>query len=184
MLSNDNYVFTLAENEDGSSNAVAVDTVSATDPDNDTVTYSIVSGNEGGLFAIDDATGAITYVGNGENFEADNADFTLTVQASDGSLSSQATVTVNVTNVNEGPVFSSSSYSFNLDGESDGSTNPVSVGSVSATDPESDSITYSISGTNSNLFRIRFKWTDYICRKCQRLCPSTPDLVIDDHCIG
>ena len=154
VLSNDNYVFTLAENEDGSSNAVAVDTVSATDPDNDTVTYSIVSGNEGGLFAIDDATGAITYVGNGENFEADNADFTLTVQASDGSLSSQATVTVNVTNVNEGPVFSSSSYSFNLDGESDGSTNPVSVGSVSATDPESDSITYSISGTNSNLFRI------------------------------
>ena len=151
-FSDDNYVFTLAENEDGSNSAVAVDTVSATDPENGTVMYSIVSGNGNGLFAID-GDGAITYVGTGEDFESHEG-FELTVRASDGNTSSQATVTVNVTNVNEAPVFASDVYEFELDGNADGSVTPVTVGPVSATDPENDDITYSISGTNSNLFQI------------------------------
>ena len=38
-----------------------VGTVSATDPDvGDTLTYSIVSGNEAGKFAVDGSTGVIT----------------------------------------------------------------------------------------------------------------------------
>ncbi len=100
------YSFTLAENADGSTNAVSVGTVSATDADTgDTVSYSITAGNTGSVFAIS-STGAITYTGSGENYESftDPADpasaFTLTVQASDGTATDTATVTVAVTDDN------------------------------------------------------------------------------------
>ena len=77
------------------------------------------------------------------------------MRASDENTSSQATVTVNVTNVNEAPVFAADAYEFELDGDADGSVTPVTVGPVSATDPDNDDIiTYSIAGTNSNLFQI------------------------------
>ena len=153
---NNNYSFDLAENGDGSNTAVGVGAVSATDPEGDTLMYSIVSGNTAGLFAINASTGVITYVGTGEDFESSNTSFTLTVQASDGSLSSQTTVTVNVANVNEAPGFADDSYAFELSGNADGSMTPVAVGTVSATDPDAgDSVTYSIkSETNSNLFAI------------------------------
>ena len=157
-FASDSYAFTLAENADGSEDAaVAVGGVSATDPDvGSTVRYSIVSGNDAGLFAIDDETGAITYVGNGEDFEASGADFTLTVQATDGSLSTEATVTVSVTDVNEAPEFASDSYAFTLAENADGSEDAMAVGSVSATDPDVGSmVRYSIvSGNDAGLFVI------------------------------
>ena len=95
------YTSTLAENADGGTTAIDVGTVSATDADEGhTVTYSIVAGNTGSVFAIGPSTGAITYTGSGENFEA-TASFTLTVRASDGAGGdADVTVTVNVTDDN------------------------------------------------------------------------------------
>ncbi|MDE0194591.1 MAG: fibronectin type III domain-containing protein, partial [bacterium] len=97
------YGFTLTENADGTTTAVDVGTVSATDADSgDTVSYSIAAGNTGGVFAIA-SNGAITYTGSGENFEgfADPANaFTLTVRASDDhNASADVAVTVAVTDV-------------------------------------------------------------------------------------
>ena len=93
------YSFTLAENDDGSTTAVAVGTVSATDADaGHTVTYSIAAGDDEGVFAIGASSGAITYTGSGENFEGftDPAGaFALTVRASDGA-GGVADVTVTV----------------------------------------------------------------------------------------
>ena len=101
------YAFNLAENADGSSTAVAVGTVAATDPDSgDTVEYSITAGNTGSVFAINSSTGAITYTGSGEDYESFTTPasaFSLTVQASDGTNSVTITVTIRVTNVNEPP---------------------------------------------------------------------------------
>ena len=96
------YTFTLAENADGGTTAVAVGTVSATDADaGHTVTYAIVAGNTAGNdFVIGSSSGAITYTGSGVNFEA-TASFTLTVRASDGAGGdADVTVTVNVTDDN------------------------------------------------------------------------------------
>ena len=99
------YKFNLAENADGSTTPVSVGTVSATDPDTgDTVSYSITAGNTGSKFAIDSSTGAITYTGEGENYEGftDPATaFSLTVRASDGTAHREVTVTVAVTDVTE-----------------------------------------------------------------------------------
>ena len=77
--------------EDASLEA-AVGSVPATDADNDTLTYTIESGNEDGTFAIS-STGAIT-VAAALDYETD-ASYTLTVQAADGN-GGAATATVNI----------------------------------------------------------------------------------------
>ena len=149
------YAFDLAENADGSTIAVAVGTVSATDPDEDPLIYSIAAGNDAGLFEIDSSTGALSYRGMGEDFESDTTTYELTVQASDGSLHSDVAVTVNVTNEAEAPAFGQASYAFDLAENADGSTTAVTLGSVSATDPEDGAVSYSIAaGNEAGLFEI------------------------------
>ena len=63
------YAFDLAENADGSTNRVSLGAVSATNPENATLTYSIEGGNAAGLFEIDAATGELFYTGAGEDYE-------------------------------------------------------------------------------------------------------------------
>ena len=85
------YSFSLAGDADVGS---AVGSVSATGSlADDTVTYSITAGDEGGKFAIDDSTGRITVAGDLNS--SVGTSFTLTVEASDTSGGS-ATVTVTV----------------------------------------------------------------------------------------
>ena len=107
------YSFELAENAAGSTDAnmdnlpdgVTVGTVSATAADMDAITYSITAGNTDSKFAIDGSSGALTYIGSGEDYEsytdaaAAGSAFSLTVQASDGTATPTVTVTVAVTNV-------------------------------------------------------------------------------------
>ena len=149
------YNFDLAENADGSSSRVSLGTVSATDPENETLTYSLVGGNASGSFEIDAASGELFYVGSGEDHESGTTSFDLTVRASDGDQSTDTTVTVSVTDVNEMPAFGQQGYAFDLAESADGSTNRVSLGSVSATDPESSTVSYSLVGGNeAGLFEI------------------------------
>ena len=141
----ESYTFTLAENADGALFGIAVGSVSAVDPEGAPVTYSIEAGDPDGLFMIDAATGLVLYVGTGEDYESGTTSHELTVRASDGSLHTDVTVTVNVTDVeeyvileqgtDEAPVFAYASYAFSLAENADGSAGGVSLGSVSATDP-------------------------------------------------
>ena len=157
------YAFELAENTDGSTTGVSLGTVSAVDPEGSTVTYSIAGGNGSGLFEIDAASGELFYTGAGEDFEAGTGPFELTVRASDGDLSVDSAVTVTVTDVSETstqlvqqpPAFGTQGYVFDLAENVDGSTNRVSLGTVSAVDPEGTALSYSIEGGNaSGLFEI------------------------------
>ena len=149
------YAFDLAENADGGAISVALGAVSATDPENSTITYSIEAGDSGGLFAIDSETGALSYEGAGEDYESGTTSYELTVRASDGGLHSEVTVAVNVTDVAEAPAFAEASYAFSLAENADGGTSSVALGAVSATDPEDSTITYSIeAGDSGGLFEI------------------------------
>ena len=157
------YAFALAENADGSTARVSLGTVSATDPEGDTLAYSLEGGNASGLFEIDAASGELFYVGAGEDFEAGTAPFDLTVRASDGDLSVDTAVTVTVTDVLETatqlvqqpPAFGVQGYAFTLPENADGSTDRVSLGTVSAIDPEGAALSYSIEdGNASGLFEI------------------------------
>ena len=160
------YAFDLAENADGGVVPVSLGLVQATDPEDETITYSIEAGDSGGLFAIDATTGALSYQGAGEDYESGTTSYELTVRASDGTLHSDVTVTVNVTDVeeyvilaqqgrDEAPVFAEGSYAFSLAENADGGAIGVALGAVSATDPENSTITYSIeAGDSGGLFAI------------------------------
>ena len=89
--------FTIAENSPA---GTAVGTVVASDPEGSPLTFAITAGNVGGAFAIS-GTGQITVANSAPlDFETTPV-FTLTVTASDGTTTVPATVTVNLTNVNE-----------------------------------------------------------------------------------
>ena len=93
------YTFELAEDASVSD---PVGTVSATHPDDDTITYSITAGNTGNAFAIGTNSGAIT-VDGALDFET-TPSYTLTTQAEDGDgYTDTVTVTITVTDVVEDP---------------------------------------------------------------------------------
>ena len=149
------HVLALAENADGSTSRVSLGTVSATDPEGAALAYSVVGGNEAGLFEIDAATGELFYAGSGEDYESGSTPFDLTVRASDGTQSTDTAVTVNVADVDETPTFGHQGYAFDLAENADGGTNRVSLGTVSATDPEGVALAYSLVGGNeAGLFGI------------------------------
>ena len=93
------YTFEVAED---ASDGDAVGTVSATHPDDDTIEFSIKSGNTGNAFAISTSSGAITVAGT-LDYET-TPSYTLTVQAEDDDADTDtAEVTITVTNVAEDP---------------------------------------------------------------------------------
>ena len=139
--------FTVAEN---ANNGTAVGTVAATDPENDRLTFSITNGNTGNAFAVNASSGAITVAGTLDHETTPT--YTLTVRASDGSLSGTANFTVNVTDVNEAPVVTAQNAAFTV---AENAANGATVGTVAATDPESDRLTFSITaGNTGNAFAI------------------------------
>ncbi len=138
-------IFSITEN--APANAV-VGTISASDPDNNqTLTYSIISGNVNNAFAINSSTGALT-VQNSQaiNYEA-LQQFSLQIKVSDqGGLNANATITVNVQNVNEQPVINSQIFSITENAPA----NSV-VGTISASDPDNNqTLTFTITSGNVN----------------------------------
>lgn len=100
-----NQSFEIVEN---SASGIAVGTVIATDVDGgQSLSYSIVSGNTGGAFAINAATGQITVASPAALDYEVNPTFSLTVRVTDSgnpALSSTATITVNLVDVIEAVV--------------------------------------------------------------------------------
>jgi hypothetical protein len=82
----------IGENISSSSDVV---TMSATDPNNDSLTYSITSGNDDGKFTINSSTGAITTAA-GLDYETTTS-YTLKIAVSDGSLTTTTTKVINIT---------------------------------------------------------------------------------------
>nr|WP_253942359.1 putative Ig domain-containing protein [Nocardioides sp. zg-1230] len=115
-----------------------VGTVEATDPDDDTVSYSITAGNGAGRFTLDAATGELTLAAP-VDFEDVKA-YDLTVRASAGLLSNEATVAVTVTDVDEAPVITALP---DVSTDEDQAIKPITV---EATDPEGDPVTLTASG--------------------------------------
>ena len=100
-----NQSFQINEN---SPDATFVGTVVATDPNaGQTLTYSILSGNTNNAFAINSSTGALTVSNTSAlNYEV-TPSFALIIKVQDngtGNLSSQATISVTILNINERPI--------------------------------------------------------------------------------
>ncbi|KAI5711565.1 hypothetical protein M8J75_001405 [Diaphorina citri] len=117
---------------EGASINSTVATITAVDPENDPVSYSISSGNDLRQFVIGDKTGVISVIR-----KLDREDLTryqLLIKAEDeGGLSSTATVNIRVTDINDkNPEFQSLPYEFSVPEGQDG----LAVGRVHATDAD------------------------------------------------
>lgn len=124
-------------------NVTTVTTVTATD--SDTLTYSIKSGGDGGLFNINASSGQVTFI-SAPNYEAPtdagaNNVYNFTVQVSDGTNAVTQDLAVTVTDVNEAPAFTSSATTTN-------SENSFDVIKLAASDPDlpAQTLTFSIVG--------------------------------------
>ena len=148
-LSNDvNYADTSANDTFGTTTG----TLAGSDADTGaTLTYGIatitvtngVATKVGtyGTLAVTAATGAYTFTPNAAaiNALAANTTETFSVTVSDGTATTTATLTVNLTGVNDTPVFTSSTAVSVAE-------NQTTVQTVAATDVESQAITYSLNG--------------------------------------
>ena len=121
--------------------------VSATDPENQKVTYTI-SGEGSENFSIDDQ-GNI-FLAEGLDYEQKTS-YALTLTASDGALSSSTDITINVGDVNESP-----DVTISLQGSefAENIATGTTIATVTYTDPESDLLSYTLSGTGSDQFSI------------------------------
>ena len=127
--------FSLAEN---SSSGTSVGTLTANDPEGDSLSYSLPNSSE---FSID-SSGEITVADSSQlDFES-NPNFAFDVEVSDGNLTDTASVTVNLDDVNEAPSLANASFSID-----ENSSNGAIVGRVSGSDPDGDALDYSINGT-------------------------------------
>jgi len=139
-------------------NGTVVTTLTAVD-DNapQPVSYAISGGADAALFAINAATGQLSFLVARDYETRTDADrnnvYEVIVRASDGLLSDTQAVSVTITNVNEAPVITTNGAGINAAismGE-----NSTFVTTVRAADPENGAITYSIqSGTDTGRFTI------------------------------
>ena len=140
------YEFSVGVNRSGTETAVVVGTVVATDINSDVILYSIVPGDDGAKFRIGSANGGIAYIGSGEST---GTSLRLTVAASDA-INPVVTATVSITAINDPPVFDPATYSFVLNADDSGIPTAIPVGTVTATDPNSDIIAYSVASDGSD----------------------------------
>ncbi|MFW1958271.1 Ig-like domain-containing protein, partial [Acinetobacter guillouiae] len=102
---------------------------------------TIVGGPANGTVTVN-ANGTVSYVHNGSETSSDS--FTYTVTDSNGQVSNTATVNIIVNPVNDAPV---ASYSFDYN---ENSASGTVLGQVAAADPEAGTVTYSITGGNTD----------------------------------
>lgn len=135
--------FTILEN---SANGASVGFISASDANQDQLTYTILSGNTGNAFSLDSETGELMVSNSSAlDFES-NPLFSLEVQASDGSLTDTGFIVINLRDINEeieGNVFSEVSTNISTSGYSA----DVLVGDVDG-DGFEDLMVINYSGTN------------------------------------
>ncbi len=125
-------------------------TATASDPDDDGLTYAWSATSGSFVGAADGATVRWTAPEAVERV-------TISVEVSDGQGgAASATVTIEVTNQppNEPPAFESSEYGFELLENADGSRTPVDVGAVAAADPEGDELIYEVASGDRARFTV------------------------------
>ena len=126
-----------------------VATYAAVEPSGNTITWS-AAGDDGSLFSVTE--GALSF-NSSPDYESPadsdgNNSYVVKVQASDGTETASLDITINVTNVNEAPSVTGET-AFDYAEQSTGS-----VAAYTASDPEGDELTWSLSGDDSDAFSI------------------------------
>ena len=124
--------------------------ITALDPDNDNLAYSI-SGTDKNGFQVNSAGKVSTTFGpnyeNALDVDANNI-YEFTINVSDGLLSTSKDIKVNVINTDEPPVLNWGSETVYVN------ENQTSIKKIEASDPENDDISISIDGEDANLINL------------------------------
>ena len=136
-----------AENDTG----VTVETYTANDPDTgDSISWGL-SGTDADSFTI--PGGALTFKSSPDYETKDS--YSVTVEATGGgTLSDTRAVTVTITNVDEAPTWDTTPTGVNPTSVSYDENGTAAVATYAATDPESQSVTWGLSGTDAGSFTI------------------------------
>jgi serralysin len=130
--------FNAAENQTG------IGSVSASDADGDSLTYSL-SGIDASSLSIS-SSGVLTF-GSSVDYETKTS-YSATVSVSDGTNAVSQNITISITNLNDNNPVISSSANFSA------AENQTSIGSISASDADGGTLTYSLSGTDASSLSI------------------------------
>ncbi|MDG1016494.1 MAG: cadherin domain-containing protein [Woeseiaceae bacterium] len=117
------------------------------DPENGTVSYAL-SGTDAAYFSIDE-NGNIK-LATLLDYE-DKADYEISVDTTVDGLTVSAPLSINIVNINEAPMLTSNLAAVNF---AETSAVGTTVVTASASDPESEIISYSLSGTDAAKFSI------------------------------
>ena len=144
---------TVAENTAANTNIG--NAITATDPDNDTLTYRL-GGQDASAFGINSRTGQLQTKA-ALDYETKKT-YTVTITVSDGSTTDTITATINVTDVNEtptntAPVFTEGSTATRSVAENTETRQHIGQ-AVAATDADGDTLTYTLGGTDAASFGI------------------------------
>ena len=123
---------------EGSPNGTVVETIAATDADGDAITFSI--DGPAGPFTIDRISGMITVDGTIDHEATPTISLIVVARDALGARSSQ-TVAITIEDVNEPPMVTAPNFAVFV---SESSSIGYVLGTVSATDPEGDSLSYTI----------------------------------------
>ncbi len=129
-------------------NGFTVMYLTAEDPGKLPVTYSLEGGNENGAFGI---VGSRLVVADHTQLNYDQKNrYSLTVKASNGTLSSTAELVVSLSKINKMPVVENAGFTL-----AENSPAGTIAGSITASDPEGKALTYTlISGNRGEGFRL------------------------------
>ena len=145
---------TRSVREDATAGTNVGSPVAATDPNDPTLTYTL-SGTDAGSFDIDDSTGQLK-VASGTELDHETKDsYAVTVTATDPMTatdpspdSDSIAVTIEVDDVDESPTLTGQ------DSVSHAENSILPVAEYQATDPEGESLTWSLAGTDRGAFSI------------------------------
>ncbi len=160
-FSDDTATRSVAENSAAGTNVGTAVTATDPYPTTDTLYYTL-TGTDASKFAVGSNTGQITVTsGTSLDYETKTSySVTLNVsdkKASDGTadtvIDDTIAVTINVTNVNEGPEFSAATATRGI---AENSAANATVGAVvtAGADPEGDTVYYTLTGTDASKFGI------------------------------
>ena len=131
--------FTVPENQQ------SVTTLTASDADNDTLTFSISGGDSSSLEITD--LGLLS-LKNNPNFEIKN-NYTFTASVTDGLYSASTPMTVNISDVNEVPLFGAIAGAISVNENIN-----TALTTITASDEDGDTLSYSLVGDDSSLLSI------------------------------
>ena len=140
----------IAENTASETNIGSA--VSATDPDNDTLTYTL-GGTDAESFSIDNTNGQLQ-TSAALDYEA-KPSYSVRITVSDTKLTDTIDVTINVTDADENRAPSFAEGTSTTRAVAENTTADTNIGSaVAATDPDDDTLTYTLSGADAASFSI------------------------------